>query len=564
MERRGWHEKVAYQIYPKSFYDANGDGIGDLQGILARLDYLQALGGDILWLSPIYCSPLADQGYDISDYYGIDPRFGTMEELETLIAEGRKRGIGILMDLVVNHCSDEHEWFRRACADPDGPYGRFFYIEPYDGAHLPCNWRSTFGGPCWDVLPGHPDKVYFHTFHRKQPDLNWENPQLRQEVYKMMRWWLDKGLAGFRVDAIINIKKPLPWRDFPPDREDNLCSVASVQTHATGIGAFLREMNEEVLRPYNAFTAAELFGITSERLPEFEGEDGYFSTLFDFSSELFGQTAEGWHTYTPITPEDYKRCCFAHQAATAGVAFPANIIENHDEPRGVSRYIPAADRAAMSPAQYEQAKKMLGGLNFFLRGLPFLYQGQELGMENSQFRSIAEMNDVSAAQNYALALAAGCSEEEALAVCAMWSRDNARTPFQWDDSHNAGFTAGIPWMRVNPNYTRLNLAQERTQADSVFHFYQKLIALRKDAAYVEVLAHGSLTPYLPEQGNLMAYLRRNGGRTILVAGNFQMEPQEMALPAPIRKVLLTNSGAVAFQGNSARLEGYAFLMAELA
>ena len=269
MERKWWHDKVAYQIYPKSFMDSNGDGIGDLKGIISKLDYLKWLGVDIVWLSPIYRSPLADEGYDISDYYAIDPRFGTMQDMEELIAEAKKRDMTILMDLVVNHCSDEHEWFRRACEDPEGKYGKFFYLRDKDpDGKLPTNWRSYFGGPCWAELPG-TDKLYLHVFHKKQPDLNWENPEVREEVYKNIRWWMEKGIGGFRIDAIINIKKPAVFRDYPADREDGLSTVHNMLREAEGIGEFLGEMRDKAFAPYDAFTVGEVFNEKSDELPLF-------------------------------------------------------------------------------------------------------------------------------------------------------------------------------------------------------------------------------------------------------------------------------------------------------
>ncbi len=336
MTKKWWHDKVAYQIYPKSFYDSNGDGIGDIPGIISKLDYLQELGVDILWLSPCYPSPLADQGYDISDYYNIDPRFGTMEDMERLIAEAKKRHMYILMDLVVNHCSDEHEWFKKACEDPEGRYGNFFYLRDKEDGKLPTNWRSYFGGPVWDDLPG-TDKQYLHVFHKKQPDLNWENPGLREEVYKNINWWLEKGLAGFRIDAIINIKKALPFRDYPPDRPDGLCSIITMLKDAKGIGAFLGEMQDRTFSRYDAFSVGEVFNEKPEEIPDFIGEGGYFSTMFDFNETIFGHSEKGWYDAKPITPEDYKNCCFESQAKADGIGFLSNIIENHDEPRGVSQ-----------------------------------------------------------------------------------------------------------------------------------------------------------------------------------------------------------------------------------
>ena len=282
MERKWWHDKVVYQIYPKSFYDSNGDGIGDIPGIISKLDYLKELGADILWLSPIYKSPLADQGYDIADYYAIDPRFGTMEDMDRLIAEAKKREMYILMDLVVNHCSDEHEWFQQAIKDPDGKYGNFFYIRDKKDDKAPCNWRSYFGGPVWEELPGHPDKQYLHVFHKKQPDLNWENPEVREEVYKNIRWWMEKGLGGFRIDAIINIKKDPSFPDYEPDGDDGLVSCWEMVEHVNGVGDYLEELKKHTFEKYDAFTVGEVFNMKGDELREFIGEDGHFSSIFDF------------------------------------------------------------------------------------------------------------------------------------------------------------------------------------------------------------------------------------------------------------------------------------------
>ena len=389
MTKKWWHDKVAYQIYPKSFYDSNGDGIGDLPGIISKLDYLQDLGVDIIWLSPCYPSPLADEGYDISDYYDIDPRFGTMEDMDRLLAEAKKRNMYILMDLVVNHCSDEHEWFKKACQDPEGKYGNFFYLRDKKEGELPTNWRSYFGGPVWEDLPG-TNKQYLHVFHKKQPDLNWENPEVREEVYKNINWWLDKGLGGFRIDAIINIKKALPFRDYEPDREDGLCTIKAMLSEAKGIGEFLGEMRDRTFKKYDAFSVGEVFDEKPEEIPDFIGDNGYFSSMFDFNETIFGESDKGWYDMRQITPDDYKKCCFEAQAKVGDMGFLSNIIENHDEPRGVSRYIPEGDCCP-------ESKKMLAALNFMLRGLPFIYQGQELGMENVSFSYLGVEKDLDGA-----------------------------------------------------------------------------------------------------------------------------------------------------------------------
>lgn len=557
MEKKWWHDKVAYQIYPKSFYDSNGDGIGDLQGIIQKLDYLKDLGADILWISPIYPSPFADQGYDISDYYSIDPAFGTMEDMDELIREAQKRDMYILMDLVVNHCSDEHEWFEKACADPSGEYGNFFYIEERKEGELPCNWRSYFGGPVWEPLPGHPDKQYMHVFHKKQPDLNWENPAVREEVYKNINWWLDKGLGGFRVDAIINIKKKLPYKNYPSDREDGLCDISLMLADAQGIGEFLGEMQERTFGPHDAFSVGEVFNIKDGELPDFVGDKGYFSSIFDFTTTSFGKDDKGWYACKKPTPDDYKKCYFESQKKMGDVGFYSNIIENHDEPRGVSYYIPEGDVC-------DASKKLLAAMYFLMKGLPFIYQGQEIGMENLGVVSIDKVDDISALDQYQVCLDAGLTPEEALKVISIYSRDNARTPVQWNSDKNAGFTDGTPWLMVNPNYTAINVAAQEKDPDSILSFYKELIALRKNPAYKETLVYGDVVPYLEEQHNLMAY-HRKGEKYLLVIGNFQRDPQTAVLPSPCKNVLLNNYKDLDMEkDNSAvRLKGYQAIVIEL-
>lgn len=555
MQRKWWHGKVAYQIYPKSFYDSNGDGIGDLPGIISKLDYLKELGVDIVWISPIYASPFADQGYDISDYYKIDPSFGTMEDMDLLLKEAEKRGMYILMDLVVNHCSDEHEWFQKACADPDGEYGNFFYIEDRKEGKLPCNWRSYFGGSVWEPLPGCPDKQYMHLFHKKQPDLNWENEAVREEVYKNINWWLDKGLGGFRIDAIINIKKKLPYKDYPVDRADGLSLIDHMLEDATGVGEFLGEMRDRTFLPHDAFTVGEVFNEKEEEIPDFIGDNGYFSSMFDFAETSFGKSEKGWYDCKRITPEDYKKCCFHSQKRVGDIGFLSNIIENHDEPRGVSYYIPEGDCC-------DTSKKMLAALYFMLKGLPFIYQGQEIGMENLGVIPLEEVDDISALDQYHVALEAGYSEEEALKIMATYNRDNARSPMQWNSSENAGFTTGKPWLILNSNYKSINVESQIQDETSVYTFYKALIALRKNPEYQETVVYGELVPYLEERHNLMSYFRK-GDKTLLVMGNYQNEAQTVELPAACKKVLINNYPDMNLADGAITLHGYQVLVLEL-
>lgn len=556
MKKQWWHDKVAYQIYPKSFYDSNGDGIGDLPGIISKLDYLKDLGVDIVWLSPIYKSPLADEGYDIADYYSIDPRFGTMEDMERLIEEAKKRDMYILMDLVVNHCSDEHEWFQKACQDPDGEYGNFFYIEDRKDGGTPCNWRSYFGGPVWEPLPGHPDKQYLHVFHKKQPDLNWENPRVREEVYKNINWWLDKGLGGFRIDAIINIKKKLPFRDYPVDRADGLSGIDHMLAEAEGIGEFLGEMAEKTFRPHNAFTVGEVFNEKPEEIADFIGENGYFSSMFDFAETVYGKSDRGWYdSRAYLNPEEYKSCIFSTQKKIGDTGMISNIIENHDEPRGVSHYICPEDLC-------DASKKLLAGVYFMLKGLPFIYQGQEIGMENMKFNSIEDVDDVSTLDEYQVALNAGLGEEEAFRRVAAFSRDNARTPMQWTDGKNAGFTEGTPWLRVNPNCSRINVKDQEKNAGSVLAFYKKLTALRKSEEYKETVVYGEFVPYLEQEKNLIGYFRE-GEKKLLVLANFQKAPREVELPGSVKKVLLNNLEDLTLNDNRIHLDSWQFVTLEI-
>ena len=532
MQKKWWHDKVAYQIYPKSFCDTNGDGIGDLRGIISKLDYLKELGVDIIWLSPIYKSPFVDQGYDISDYYAIAEEFGTMEEFDELLAEAKKRDMYLIMDLVVNHCSDKHEWFQKALADPDGPYADYFYFRKGKNGNPPSNYRSYFGGNCWEPVPGS-DKYYFHMFAKEQPDLNWENPKLREEIYRMINWWLDKGLAGFRIDAIINIKKDLAFPDMEPDGDDGLASCWRMVENAEGVDALLEDLKNHTFAKKDAFTVGEVFNIGVEDLPDFIGENGHFSTIFDFSAHMLSDGEHGWYDAPPISFNAWKKAITDSQMRVQNVGFEANIIENHDEPRGVSRFLP-------DYAQNADGAKMLGTVSVLLRGIPFIYQGQEIGMQNARWNSVDEFDDISTKDQYRMAREAGLSDAEALAVCSVMSRDNARTPMQWKDAPQAGFTSGTPWLKVNDNYPVINVEKEEGQLDSVLHYYRKLIALRKSGEYRELFTYGKFEPAYENADHVMAYYRILQGRRVLVAANFGTDTIELDWEVPAKKVLLSN------------------------
>ena len=549
MKKEWWQEKVAYQIYPKSFKDTKGNGIGDIKGIIEKLDYLKELGIDIIWISPCFLSPLADQGYDIADYYKIDPRFGSNEDMEELISEAKKRDMYILLDLVVNHCSDEHEWFQKAVADPKGPFAKYFYFEEGVDGHEPNNWRSYFGGSVWEKVEGTENTYYLHLFHKKQPDLNWENPELREEIYKMINWWLDKGIAGFRIDAILNIKKVIPLRghDFPVDRDDGMSNCTRMITEAEGIGDFLGEMRDRCFKPHHAFSVGEVFNETEAQIPEFIGENGYFSSMFDFRAHSSARSELGWYDAGIVTPNMYRDACFLTQKLVNPVGFISTIIENHDEPRGVSFYIPKEDLS-------EKAKKFLATMQMLQRGLPFIYQGQEIGMENVVLTSIREVDDISTLDEYEVCLREGFSEEEALRIVNRYSRDNARTPVQWDSSKNAGFTTGTPWLPLNPNYKKINVAEQEKDPESVLSYYKKLTALRKNPEYKETMVYGDFVPFMADEDRLMAFYRK-GEKTLLILGNYRKEERELELPVPVKKLVLSNAEP-RIMGRKITLSGY--------
>lgn len=545
MVKKWWNDKIAYQIYPKSFLDSNGDGIGDLRGVISKLDYLKDLGIDIIWLSPIYQSPFVDQGYDISDYYKIAEEFGTMEEFDELLAEAKKRDMSIVMDLVVNHCSDQHEWFQKALADPDGEYADYFIFREGKDGKEPNNMRSYFGGSAWEPVPG-TNKYYLHFFAKEQPDFNWDNPVLKQKLFDMINWWLEKGIAGFRIDAIINIRKDMSFPMYESDEPDGMVLCSKMVDEVQGVGEYLEEMKHATFEKYDAFTVAEVFDMKEEELEEFVGDDGHFSTMFDFSCNALSECGKGWYDHKPFTFEEWRNMIIKSQQKMHGVGFLANIIENHDEPRGVSRWLPAH-------AQNEAGKKMLATTSILLRGIPFLYQGQEIGMENCKRTSIDEYDDISTKDQYAVALAAGCTVEEALKACYKFSRDNSRTPMQWNAESHAGFTTGTPWLSVNPNYTWINVEAQQKDEHSVLHYYKKLLALRKSDLYRNVLTYGDFVPVYTEKEGILGYYRQDEEQKVLVIANYGTDVQTMEVEEQV-KLLLTNDDSVEVKGQEIKLE----------
>jgi len=515
--RQWWKTAVVYQIYPRSFADGDGDGIGDLAGITGRLDHLAELGVDVLWLSPIYPSPQDDNGYDISDYQDIDPTFGSLEQFDALLAAVHDRGMKLVMDLVVNHTSDEHPWFVASRANEDAKRDWYWWrpprfgLAPGDPGAEPTNWRSFFSGPAWELDPAS-GEYYLHLFSRKQPDLNWENSEVREAVYAMMRWWLDRGVDGFRMDVINMISKDpaLPdghVRDGGPLGDGTPHFICGPRIHE-----FLQEMHREVFagRAPAPLTVGEMPGVTVEEAQQFTDPGrGEVDMVFQFEHVQLDQGATKWEHH-PLRLRDLKASFGRWQAGLAERGWNSLYWNNHDQPRVVSRFGDDGEHRV-------RAAKMLATVLHLHRGTPYVYQGEELGMTNAPFAAIEDFRDIESRNHYADAVARGEDPEHVLAVMRAMSRDNARTPMQWDASEHAGFTAGTPWMPVNPNHVEINAQAAVADPGSVFHHYRRLIELRHTEP---VVAHGDFTMLLPDDERVYAFTRRLGDVTLLVLGNF--------------------------------------------
>lgn len=512
MKQTWWKEAVAYQIYPRSFVDTNGDGIGDLQGIITKLDYLKDLGIDVIWICPMYKSPNDDNGYDISDYKDIMDDFGTMADFDELLEQVHARGMKLILDLVINHTSDEHPWFIESRKSKENPYRDYYIWKDGKDGKEPSNWESIFHGSAWkyDELT---DQYFMHIFSSKQPDLNWENPVVRKELIDTVNWWLDKGVDGYRVDAISHIKKEAGFPDLPnPDGRDYVSSFP-YHLNQPGIQTFLEELHRETFAKYDIMTVGEANGVTINDADEWVGEkNGKFNMIFQFEANgLWGQETDGKLDLLAL-----KNVYTRWQNALEGAGWNALFLENHDLPRSVSVW-------GDDKNYWLESSKALATLFFFMQGTPFIYQGQEIGMTNTKFDSIDDYNDVSAKNAYRIGIAAGKTHEEIMAPIWINGRDNSRTPMQWTAEEGAGFTTGTPWLKLNSNYKTINVAAAEQDEHSILSYYKKMIKLRKAD---QLLVYGKYDLILPDNEQVYAYTREwNGEKAVVIVNMFGRDAQ---------------------------------------
>ncbi|NSG63103.1 glycoside hydrolase family 13 protein [Blautia wexlerae] len=534
MEKRWWKESVVYQIYPRSFCDSNGDGIGDLNGITGKLDYLKELGIDVIWLSPVYKSPNDDNGYDISDYQAIMDEFGTMEDFDRMLATAHKKGIKIMMDLVVNHTSDEHKWFIESRKSTDNPYRDYYIWRPAkeDGS-LPNNWGSCFSGPAWEYDKT-TDMYFLHLFSKKQPDLNWDNPAVRQDVFDMMNWWLKKGVDGFRMDVISLISK----EPGLPDKEPGINGYATFNVSANGphVHEYLQEMRQKALNNADTITVGECSGVTLEEAKKYaRSDEKELNMVFQFEHmDVDSDEKSGKWTTRKMDLRDLKKILTRWQKGLQDIAWNSLYWENHDQPRSVSRFGNDSDEYR------EISAKMLATCIHMMQGTPYVYQGEELGMTNCPFNTLDNFRDLESINAFHELTEQGkMTEEDMMAAIGYKGRDNARTPMQWDDSAYAGFSTANPWIMVNPNYTKINAKDQVNREDSVFKYYQKLIKLRHES---ELIVYGTYDLILDDDKDIYAYIRTLGDEKLIVYCNFSENTREVELPEEFTngKVLISN------------------------
>ncbi|MBD5515084.1 MAG: alpha-glucosidase [Lachnospiraceae bacterium] len=555
MLKKWWHNTIGYQIYPKSFQDTNGDGIGDLKGITAHLDDLVDLGINVIWICPINKSPMKDHGYDISDYEEIDSIFGCKDDLRELIQEAHKRGIKILMDLVVNHTSSEHPWFQKALEEPGGEYGKYYIIQEGKDGKEPNNWRSIFGGSAWERIKD-TNLYYLHLFTKWQPDLNWENPILRQRIYNMVNRWLDLGISGFRIDAISHLKKDFTYKNLPSDGVDGFVNGFPYFSNVDGIGTFLRELQENTFKHYDAMTIGEVDeGLPADVLWEFIGENGYFSTIFDFCHSTLHVNSTEWKDKPVEMIDELKKRLFAKQNTVKGKGILCNYLENHDLSRIVERFIPTKEIDFYS-------KSMVGGINFFMPGIVFLYQGQTIGMMDYQKENIEEFEDPTTFIQYDEYLQNGMTKTEALAQINLKTREHARTPMQWNDGKYAGFSSTEPWFSVNPNYRQINYDLQKKNPDSLYAFYKKMISLRKSDEFQELFIYGEFTPIYETEPGIIGYERRLNDKRVLIINNAKSTEAILQVSGTIKKILLSNYKNTVLQNGIIKLHRYQLLILE--
>lgn len=525
-----FQKEIVYQIYPKSFFDPSGSGIGKLKGITQKLDTLHDLGITMLWLCPIFDSPMVDQGYDIRDYKQIHPQFGTMADMDELIDEAKKRNIKIMLDLVLNHTSDQHPWFQKALNDPQSPYHAYYHF--VSGTTPPNNLRSVFGNSCWEKVEGR-DEYYFHSFSKEQPDLNWENPQVRQSLYEMIGFWKSKGIEAFRIDAINFIKKPQQWTDLEPDGPDGLAKCTRIVRNHPGLEKWLKELSDTCFKPDSIMTVAETAGLSYEKLKEYIGEDGFFSMVFDFKhADLDIRSGDEWFSKTNWKPKDFKEKLERSQLEIQKNGWAACFLENHDQPRATSKYLKEHQNDLT-------AQKMLAVLNMTLRGTPFIYQGQELGMINFKRDTIDDFDDVSSLDQYARSLEHNLSVQEALDVVNARSRDNARIPYPWDMSEYAGFSTKVPWLKINEQAKKNGICFQAQKDDpnSLRSFYKDLIRLRNKSIYQDALCTGTIE-FLDTPDDVIGYRRIGQEHTLTVFCGFNKEP--LTFPCSSSKKIFGN------------------------
>lgn len=574
LDKKWWKKEVGYQIYPRSFYDSNNDGIGDLNGITEKLDYLKNLGITLIWVCPIFKSPMDDNGYDISDYYDVNPEFGTKEDLEKLIAEAEKRGIKVILDLVINHTSDEHEWFLEALKNPESKYRNYYIFKRGENGLPPTNWRSHFGGSAWEKVEGEADEngnemYYLHLFTKKQPDLNWENPEVRKELYKMVNYWLEKGIAGFRVDAINSIKKDARYLDLPVDGADGMAYNVEYTLNQPGIEEFLSELAKETFKKYNAMTVAETPMLEYERYNDFIGDDGFFTMIFDFSYTDLDMTKDGfYYSLRDIPIIELRDAIFESQLTQQKYGWGAPFLENHDLPRSLNKFF--GEKANETNA------KLLANVFFFLRGTPFIYQGQEIGMDNFVRNDISEFDDIASKDQYQRALGEGFSSEEALYFVNKRSRDNSRTPMQWGNSKNAGFSKdenSKSWIKLTGSQATTNVADQINDKNSIFSHYKKMIDLRQNGKYSDCLTFGDFISVPLKNEKIIAYVRKYGNQKVLCISNFSELKQEVKLSEiakalgekeiKIGEILINNFEGLENNGEKVVFEGFQSLLVEI-